>query len=173
MNEIIKNIRERRSSRQFTDKPIDRATLEAIVEAATWAPTARNTQSYRFTVLTKADDIKRLYTAVGAALGNDAYNFYQPTAFILCSEERDNSNGIANVSCAMQNIMLAAYSLGVGNVWINQLKDTSDDPGVRAVLTDFGVPADHFVYACAALGYPASEPQQNIPRKGGNVHWVE
>lgn len=47
---------------------------------------------------------------------------------------------------------LAAHSMGLGTVWINQLKDTCGDAGVRKLLTAFGVPEDHDVYACCAIG---------------------
>ncbi len=49
-------------------------------------------------------------------------------------------------------MMLAAHSMGLGTVWINQLKDTCGDAGVRKLLTAFGVPEDHDVYACCAIG---------------------
>ena len=55
-------------------------------------------------------------------------------------------------ACAMENMMLAAHSMGLGTVWSNQLKDTCGDAGVRKLLTAFGVPEDHDVYACCAIG---------------------
>ena len=43
-------------------------------------------------------------------------------------------------ACALENIFLAAKSLGIGSCWINQLGQTCDDPDVRAFLTKLGVP---------------------------------
>lgn len=43
-------------------------------------------------------------------------------------------------ACALQNIFLAAKSLGIGSCWINQLGQTCDDPDVRAFLTGLGIP---------------------------------
>ena len=81
---------------------------------------------------------------------------YKPAALIIPSnvEGREADN-----ACAMQNIMLAAHAMDVASVWINQLKDTCDDPAVRALLTEFGVPQDHKVYGIAALGYAAGDPR--------------
>lgn len=53
----------------------------------------------------------------------------------------------------MENIFLAAHSLGIGSVWINQLQGICDEPSIREILNDFGIPADHIVYGMAALGY--------------------
>ena len=60
-------------------------------------------------------------------------------------------------SAALENVMLAATSLGLGSCWINQVRDVCDDPDVRALLTAFGVPETHIVNACASLGYPAQD----------------
>ena len=56
-------------------------------------------------------------------------------------------------ACAIENMFLAARSLGIGSCWINQLGTTCDDPEVRAYLTSLGVPENHKVYGCVALGY--------------------
>lgn len=58
-------------------------------------------------------------------------------------------------ACAIENMFLAARSLGIGSCWINQLGTTCDDPEVRAYLTSLGVPENHKVYGCVALGYQA------------------
>ena len=63
-------------------------------------------------------------------------------------------------ACAMQNIYVASEALGLGCVWINQLLDCCDDPQVREILDSLGVPQNHGVYGCAAIGYKAQEPTQ-------------
>ena len=62
-------------------------------------------------------------------------------------------------------MFLAAQSLGIGSCWINQLGTTCDDPEVREFITALGVPANHKVYGCVALGYPDSK----IPMKEKKV----
>ncbi|MEG1016508.1 MAG: nitroreductase family protein [Oscillospiraceae bacterium] len=173
MNEVLKNMMERRSVRNFTDREIERPVLEDIAAAASWAPSGMDRQSWRFTVLTKRAAIQKLARAVAAATGaGPDYNFYNPTAAILCSEEITNTNAIANCACAMQNILLEASSLNVGGVWINQLRDNCSDPGVRAVLTELGVPQTHFVVALAALGYTREKPK-TMPRKDGVIVFAD
>ena len=69
----------------------------------------------------------------------------------------DNHNGMADCACALENIFLAAWSMEVGSVWINQLKTICDEPDVREVLRSFGVPEDHVVLGTVALGYASGE----------------
>lgn len=79
MNAILENIMTRRSCRAFEKRRIPDADLEQILTAAVYAPTAMNRQTWRFTVLRDADRIAQLARAVGAAIGREGYNFYEPT----------------------------------------------------------------------------------------------
>ena len=76
-------------------------------------------------------------------------------------------------ACAMQNIFLAAKSLGIGSCWINLLGQTCDDPDVRAFLTKLGIPENHRVYGCAALGYAAAAPVKEKKLAEGTVSDTE
>ena len=111
--------------------------------------------------------IARLTAAIGAEIGNPDYNMYHPTVLIMPSNLRDSFLGREDNSCALENIFLAAHSHGVGSVWINQMHKISDQPAIRAILDDLGVPEDHVVYGMAALGYPAPDaPVREIERIG-------
>ena len=154
---MINLIKTRRSIRAFTDKPIEKGDLEAIAEAAIYAPSAMNRQTWQFTVVSKKEDIKRLAEAVRKALDRDFYNMYDPAALIICSNSKDNPFGIDDCACAMENIFLAAHSLGIGYVWINQVRRADSDPEVRKVLSSLQVPENHKIHGTAALGYSAGE----------------
>jgi nitroreductase len=62
--------------------------------------------------------------------------------------------------------MIAAHSLGIGSVWINQVNGISFEPEIRAILTEMQVPADKEVYGIVALGYAANENITAPERKG-------
>lgn len=158
-NAVLKNIQDRRSVRKFTDEPVPRTMLEEVVRAGIWAPTGNHIETHRFTVLTDHSIINELATAVRTALNlPESYCFYAPAAFVIVSEDGENPNAIANCACAMQNMMLASYSFGLGSVWINQLKSCCDDPAVRAILDRLKVPAEHKVYGCLSIGWAAEKP---------------
>lgn len=156
----------RRSIRSFTDRKIERADLEAIATAAVYAPSACNFQTWRFTVVQKPELITKLAKAVAAETGASSdYNFYAANAIFLASNERTSSFGVEDCSCALENIFLAANALGIGSVWINQLRGISDKPEVRAVLDELGLPKTQIVFGTAALGYaakPAGKPDKNM-----------
>jgi len=64
-------IKSRRSIRRYTPEPVDRPTIERLLEAACWAPSAHNRQPWRFAVLTAAADKERLAQTMGQRLHAD------------------------------------------------------------------------------------------------------
>lgn len=173
MNAILENIMNRRSSRSFTDKTISKSDLDLILQAGIYAPSGMNRQSWQFTVIQNKEKIQTLAKAVREVLGrSNDYNFYDPDTFILVSNEKDNTNGLADSSCALENMFLMASSLGIGSCWINQLKTICDEPQIRSILDSFGVPENHIVWGSAALGYAAKESP--VPeRKSGTIKFVK
>ena len=157
MNPVIEAILSRRSVRAFEDRPLDREALETIAKCGAWAPSALNGQGRRFTVVTDPALIARLCRAVEQAQGRPGYDMYAPAALILPTDRKDNRFFKEDLSCALENMMLAAHALGIGSVWINQLADCCDVPAVRELLTQLGVPEDHGVLGICALGYPKPE----------------
>lgn len=160
MNEVIQNIKTRRSVRSFTDKRISDEDLREIAEAGMFAPSGMNRQTWQFTVVHNQEKIKALAVAIAEVLGRSGYNFYTPDALIIPSNVADSAWGRDDNACALQNIFLAAHSLGIGSVWINQLRDICDNPKIRPLLRDLGIPDNHIVYGLAALGYAASAPKE-------------
>lgn len=104
MNETIKTILSRRSTRDFSDKPISAADLDLLIQAALHAPTAMNKQTFQFTVLTQRKNIEELANAIGKTLGREGYDMYRPVALIIPSNDRDSLYGRDDNACALQNI---------------------------------------------------------------------
>lgn len=172
MNEVIENIKKRRSIRAFNGKRIEKEKLEQLVVAAQYAPSAMNRQLCKFTVVQNPEKIKQLYSVIADKLDRDAdYNFYGATVMILVSSEKNSPHNVEDCACALENIFLAATALDIGSVWINQLKGICDIPSVRKVLDSLNLPQDHAVYGMAALGYFDETPDNRI-KKTDNVEWV-
>lgn len=160
MNEILDCIYNRRSIRGFTDEKISEENLRLIGEAAHYAPSARNFQKWKFTVLQNPELLKKLYTTIEKEFDcGPNYCFYHANALVIASAEKDYLFAKEDCSCALENVFLAAKSLGIGSVWINQLRTICDVPSIRAILTELQIPEDHDVFGMAALGYPAVEPK--------------
>ena len=166
MNEVIRNLLTRRSVRSFTEEHIKREDLDLIIKTALYAPSGCNMQTWQFTVVTDRLKIQRLAAAVGKVLGREGYDFYSPDVLIIPTNERESRWGMEDDACALENIFLAAHSLGIGSVWINQLRGICDEPEIRAILREWKIPDDHVIYGLAALGYAASEPSQDVEKRG-------
>ena len=172
MNEIIASIVSRKSDRAFQERPVERAALEEIVLAGMRAPSGRNRHTRRFTVVQDKARLQQLAAVLGGETGaGAAYDFYRPDALILVSDTGANPLAVEDCACALENIFLAANALGIGSVWINQFKGLCDRPAVRAALSALGLPDDHSVWGCAALGY-AAEKNAAAPRKDDAVVWL-
>lgn len=167
MNEVFENIIGRRSIRSFKEKQISDEDLNLIIKAGIYAPSGMNRQSWKFTAIQNKSKIQELAKVIRETLGkDDSYNMYNPVTIILLSNDKDNSNGLADCACALENMFLMAHSLGIGSCWINQLKTICDEPKVRKLLDEFEVPKNHIVWGIAALGYAAEEPKEKIIKEG-------
>ncbi len=183
--ELFQAIKERRSTRAFLSDAIDKSDLEKIVEAGLFAPSALNEQPWLFTVVNNADVLARLNAAVKKLMSaadeerirsrstDNTYCFYYgaPT-LIIVSCDKSARFPIEDASCALQNMFLAAHALGLGSCWINQLGGkANDDKGVRAVLSEIGVPQDDRVYGCAAIGHIRSATK--VKDRCGTVKFID
>ncbi|HIZ78694.1 MAG TPA: nitroreductase family protein [Candidatus Lachnoclostridium stercorigallinarum] len=171
MYQTMETILTRRSIRSFEKKPIPEEDMKQIVDAALHAPSAMGRQTWKFTVVMNREKIQQLARAAGKVLGREDYDMYSPEALIIPSNSKESRFGRDDNACAMENIFLAAHSLGIGSVWINQLHGICDEPAVREVLREFGIPDDHVVYGLAALGYADDtviQPKERI----GTVAWI-
>ena len=170
MNETIKTIFNRRSTRAFSEKAISREDLELIVQAGYHAPSGRNMQKWKFTVVQNKDLMAEIATVLGRTLSRDGYDLYKPNALILVSSEEDHPHGVSDCSCALENIFLAAESLGIASVWLNQFKGVCNEPEVRALLDKLNMPKNHVVIGVAALGYSA-DASKKADKRTDVVEW--
>ncbi len=173
MSELMQIIRSRRSTRAFKAALPPREQIMQLVEAAEWAPSGMGKFLWHFTVVYNAEKSLRLARAVAEAMDcGPEYNFYGAPVNIIISYQRGEAHALPDGSAAMENLLLAATELGLGSCWINQLRECCDAPGVRAVLTEYGVPEDHIVVCSAAIGYVDKETPAK-PRKTGVATFLE
>ena len=141
-------IRKRYSCRSYMDKPVEREKLNILLEAARLAPSAKNTQDWRFVVIT---DKQTRYKLVQTT--NKPESFKNAGVIIVgCSNSKDVmtcGQAIAqiDVSIALEHICLQATELGLGTCWIGSFKTDQ----VRAIL---GIPDDIEIIELLVVGYP-------------------
>lgn len=186
MNEVMKNILTRRSIRAYKEEQISDADLNTILEAAKFAPSGMSKQNWHFTAMQNKEKIEQLISAIKEALlnspveqlqkmgANPNFNpFYNAPTIILTAYDRNSMTKVSDCAVALENIFLAAHSLNIGSCWIHILAVTGDDPKVRSILTELGIPDDYEVSGTAALGFSSKEDPKAAPRKDGTVTIVK
>jgi nitroreductase len=147
--EVNEAIRNRYSCRAYIDKPVEQEKLDSLLEAARLAPSAKNTQDWRFVVVTYKETRCKL-----ANTTNKPDSFKNAGVIIAgCSNSRDVmtcGQAIAqiDVAIALEHICLQATELGLGTCWIGSFKTDQ----VRLIL---GIPDDIEIIELLAIGYPA------------------
>ncbi|HEX7483193.1 MAG TPA: nitroreductase [Candidatus Bathyarchaeia archaeon] len=170
LNPVIEVIKSRRAIRSFEDKPMPESAIQTMLEAAIYAPSAINIQPWKFTLITNKDAMKHLSDTAKPALlrmlpdvgdeglaglkkqlANPQYNIFYNAPLLIFVSGIKSRYAIYDCSMAAQNMMLAAYTLGIGSCWIGTAVGLANDPKVKAEL---GVPEDHEVHAAIIFGYP-------------------
>ncbi|MFQ5711146.1 MAG: nitroreductase family protein [Candidatus Geothermarchaeales archaeon] len=155
--DVFEAIRERRSIRSFKPDTIPDETLNKILEAAQWAPSAGNCQARDFIVV-KDPEVKRRLCR--AAL-DQWFIEEAPVDIVVCANEDRSASRYGNrgrrlyclldAAAAVQNLLLAAHALGLGACWIGAYHDEMVSETLN--LPDFMIPI-----AIIPIGYPAEEP---------------
>jgi nitroreductase len=181
-NEILECIYTRRSIRRYLDKPVPDELIEELLRAAVMAPSARNTQPWKFTVITNRDEIGRLgrlalkqqqllgkMLGVGSKVTGIDPIFYAAPLLIFISGQADYKYLKDDVNLAVQNMFLAAHSLGLGSCWIGLALPLNKD---KKVLAELGIPKKCEIVAPLIFGYPAQIKDKIPERKPEVIKWI-
>lgn len=149
MNAIFK----RRSIRKFTAEPVTEEQVKLLLSAAMVAPSARNTRSWHFVVITDRAVLERAPRVHPyAAMVPEA-----ALAILVCADPQlEPSEGYWAINCAAatQNILLEAVELGLGAVWLGVYPRKERMQGLRELCR---VPEPIVPFALIAVGHPAEQ----------------
>ena len=161
--EVMEAIKTRRSVRKYKPAPVDDSTVETVLEAARWAPSWKSTQCCRFIVVRDSGIKAELADTLIANPATEAI-IQAPVVIVACAElGKSGLKGGAyitdkgdwymfDVALAMQNLVLAACSLGLGTVHIGYFD-------ARKAADLIKLPEGFVVVEMIPLGYPNEEPQ--------------
>lgn len=76
-------------------------------------------------------------------------------------------------SCVIDNLMNAAWALGVGSCWIHRAKEELESEFGKKLLASLGIEGEYIGIGHVALGYAAGEIPAAAPRKSDWVYWVK
>jgi len=160
--DVLEALHSRRSIRQYLPDAVDRSALEAIVDAARMAATARNDQPWEFVVVTERARLDKL-----AELAIHGKFLAQTPAAILVFCKRDAKYCVEDGSAATQNILLAAHALGLGSCWING----SQAVYAREVEEYLGVGEEMRLISINAIGKVKATPAPIKRSLAEVIHW--
>lgn len=159
--DIFETMRQRRSSRKFTQAPVSQEDLLTIAQAARLTATSSNQQSRRFTIVHKQATIQKFEKA----LASYGYGLYAPQALLLISSPRHNTYSQIETGLAVQNAYLAATALGLATVWTDQIRNRCDEVAIRKLLTEIKIPTDHICWTILPIGVAAENPASKERRE--------
>lgn len=152
--EFIELAQTRYSVRAYESTPVEEEKLEQVLEAAVVAPTAANRQPFRLIVIStegREAELQRIY----------GRKWFTQAPLIICACAVPDEGWVrmdgkpyvdVDVTIAMDHLILAAHSLGLGTCWIAAF----DPAAAREVL---GLPDGVEPIVFTPLGYPADEPR--------------
>ncbi len=151
---VLEAIRKRYSCRAYQEKPIEQEKLDSLFEAARLAPSAKNTQDWRFVVVTDKATKHQV-----AETTNRPEVFEKAGVIIAACSNSDyvmtcgQAIGPIDIAIALEHIALQAAELGLATCWIGSFYPEK----VRTIL---GIPDDIAIIELMTVGYPADSPKQ-------------
>ena len=111
----------RRSIRRYENKEIPKDVLDKIIEAGRQSPSAANRQPYRFVIVTDSEIKKELSKELFSRFLKNS-----PLIIVGCANTKALLTGkwaTVDTTIALENMVLAAWSLGIGSCWIGSFKE--------------------------------------------------
>jgi len=144
--------------RKFQPKSISEKVINELVEALIWAPSAGNLQSRKFYFVFNQKTKEEL-----SKTSRDQWSFIAkaPLVIVGCvdyktaeyyGEKGKNIFSICDVASSIQNLMLLAYSEGLGSVWVGAFDG-------EKVIEILNLPKNLLPIAIIPIGYPAEKPE--------------
>ncbi len=164
MNETIKTLITRRSIRGFIDQPIKKEDIDLILKAGVYAPTGRNTRDTLFLVVTNKELRDKLSELNRKVMGSNSDPFYGANTVIVVFADRNRTTTVEDGSCAMANLMNAAFSLGIDSCWIHRAREVFESEEGRAIARQYGIPDEYIGIGNCILGYRDCALPEPLPR---------
>lgn len=171
----------RRAIRKYKAHTVGRDTLKAILEAGINAPSGQNKQSWEIRLIDKPEILESVKEAM--ALANPGVEFARECfrgAPVMVFIANDKNYDFSPIDCGLlsQNIMLSAWSLGVGSVCLGSPvrflcnADNPSEPALLEVHRKLDFSEGYELIICIGLGYPDETPEAK-PRDSSKYRFVD
>lgn len=168
-NKIIENILTRRSVRSFLNDEVEQDKIDLILKAGSYAPSGMGKQS-PVIICIKDKTYRDKISALNAKVLNSSNDpYYGATIIILVLADKNIHTNIEDGSCALENMMLAAHSLGLSTCWIHRAREMFDSQEGKDLLKEWGISEELIGIGSLALGYAKNNNQVAKPRKDNYI----
>ncbi len=167
MNDVLKTIKSRRSVRAYKSELLNKGDLQTIVEAGIYAPTGCNDQPWHFSVVQDRTLLEEVNEKTKQAMTKVPFEWmnkigqnpntdvtHKAPALIIVSMRKESASGPVDCIAAMENMMLAAESIGIGSCWMGFVRLIYSD---AELMKKLGVPEGLEPQQAAVFGYKANE----------------
>ncbi len=170
---VFTTIHQRKSVRQYQDKPVPKEKTDTLLRAAMAAPTARNIQPWLFYVITS----RKILDQLAEELPYAKMLAQAPMAIVVAGDTKKGNpneeqihNWTLDCAAATQNLLLAAEALGLGAVWtgVYPYKER-----IAAVSKALGLPGHIIPLNIIPIGYPLLDDRPKDKWDPEKVKWVE
>lgn len=157
-SKVINTILNRRSVREFTDKPVSKKDINTILNAGQWAPSGLNNQPWRFIVIQDRETIQKLSECTH-------YSGIVTGAPLLIATFLDNETSynrtkdLEAIGAAIENMLLSCCDLDLGGVWLGEILNQKEK--VNSILD---CPSDLELMAVLAIGEPVPKERTSTRR---------
>ena len=172
MNETIRTLISRCSTKSYTDRQVTDELLDQVLEAGLYAPSGLNNQKVVMVAVRDKetrDTLARLNTQIR---GVSSDTFYGAPCVIVVLSDPERDTWVEDGSLVMGNLLNAAQSLGLASCWIHRARETFDLPEGKALLKKWGLPETYRGIGNCILGYADKEPAKK-PREENRIIKVD
>ena len=150
-NNTLETLKTRRAIRQYQDRMPEKALLDQVLEAGTYAPTGRGKQAPIIVAVTNKEVRDRLSQLNAQVMGTDKDPFYGAPVVLV----------------------VLAHALGLGSCWIHRAKEVFDMPEGKQMLKDWGIEGNYEGIGNCIIGYTEGQMPEAAPRKADYIYWVD
>ncbi|MBQ9607913.1 MAG: nitroreductase [Lachnospiraceae bacterium] len=174
MNETLKVLESRRSCRNFKSDMVNEEDLKAIIKAGTYAATGMGKQSPIIITVTDKqlrDELSEENRKIGG--WNEGFDpFYGAPIILIVLADKSVPTYVYDGALVMGNLMNAAESLGVANIWIHRAKEEFESDFGKNILKRLGIEGDYEGIGHCALGYADKPANEAASRKDNYVYYI-
>ena len=158
--DFLEVIEKRRSIRKYSDRPVEKEVLDAIVKVAQTAPSSRNCKSSAFMIIEDRDTLDALSQMrdSGSALLSGA-----PAAIVVMGDESKTDLWVDNCAISATFVQLAVTAMDLVSCWVHckgrpRLKAEPDGASAEDYVKELlGIKDGLRPYCVVAIGYPTEE----------------